>query len=808
MADILTLMKKNGYKIDEAGMCYGIAHVAIQSALRGKFNEYLTRLNQIQQIESKALNIQDETEREILAFFDAVLLYQSSNVEELSENDGDTIVNFADFYKNRQDPASGNKILNEIDDDSISQANGIYAVSKSLKIFSGETDNLKEYLNQLKGEKENFAALITISGHAMAIIFSNNCWHFVNHDEVKSIENEILSDRFVNDVLNNLPGYIATISAYADNNKLDHIRYSHDALKREVISTASQLVIYFNLACRDSHPDAARAFCELTLKSPAIDEIKKELLLATDESGKPFIITAFQNSDIDLMQAYAESIINANINNNLKKELLLLVRDDHDDPLIMMAFTYGQKEMIKAYFELIITSNLDDEVKKDLLLSNITNGNTLLHYAGYDADALKTLLDYIPANDRLNVILAKNNDGDTLLHTASSEALELLLTYIPKEKYFSFIAVRNHNGDTVLHKADAEKIKIILGHLPLDNHLSAILAINDNGDNVLHSNAYYPECLKSLFQYLPEDKRLGVIMEKNNSGATVIDYATYNDHAFRVLLAHLSETECLMLATEVRFDDGSTLLHHASAEILNAFLENIPLDMRLNVLLEKNHNGDSILSYAAPYIETLNSILDALPYESLISLVTLAERNDNLMYYVANHSQCLKAVLERVPETEIVNIITQTDDLNITPLVIASNYKDCLDVIFNCLAADELESVITLKDADGSSILHRAIFTDNLECFKMMLDALPKDKIISAISDKNNVGVSVLSYALSIEDLSYLNIIKEFLPEDQIKQIDHNTININLSNRPQSLFHNELLKEVVNPSQQVDQGFI
>ncbi|WP_192484575.1 MULTISPECIES: hypothetical protein [Cysteiniphilum] len=44
---ILELMKANGYQINEGGMCYGISHVAIQSALRGKFGDYIRRLNRI-----------------------------------------------------------------------------------------------------------------------------------------------------------------------------------------------------------------------------------------------------------------------------------------------------------------------------------------------------------------------------------------------------------------------------------------------------------------------------------------------------------------------------------------------------------------------------------------------------------------------------------------------------------------------------------------------------------------------------------------------------------------------------------------
>ncbi|MCF6766319.1 hypothetical protein L3V82_11090 [Thiotrichales bacterium 19S3-7] len=794
MADILTLMKLNGYRIDEEGMCYGIAHVAIQSGLRGKFEEYLARLSQIEKIEPKKLDIKNEIEREILAFFDAILLYQSSDVASLSENDEDMAANFEAFYHNRQDSAVGNKILNESDD------GAIYEVSKSLKNFNGETDDLKAYLNHLKGDKENFAALISISQHAMAIIYSNNCWHLVNHDQVISTEDAILSDKFINSLLNRLPNYIATINVYDDTQRSDK-EFTYDVLTKEAISTASQLISYFELACSDGHPQALRAFCELILKSQASDEIKKALLLATSENGRAYIMSAFEYCDMDILEGFAQSIINSNVSDSLKKELLLLAIDDNDDPLIMMAFNNGYTTALKAYFELILTSNLNEDMKLDLIRSDLSHGNTLLHYAAHDLDAFKAILEYIPESERCGAIMKKNHDGDTVLHKANLEVLALFFSYMTEVEYYSFITVRNNKGETVLHLGDADTQNFILEQLTLQLSLRAILEIDDDGDTVLHKNAYYPECLKSLLKHIPEAMRLDVLLEKNNYGAMVIDYALYNLQAVGVILEYLSDDQCVSLASEIKFDNANTILHTADAEILKLFLERIPIEMQLAVLCMQNNNGDTVLSYIAPHIETLNVILEVLPLDNLMSLVLGGgDVGDDVMFYVANHADCLKAILDRIPKDKRFTAITQTDYFNISPLVIASNYKECLEVIFSALPKDQHLSAITIKDADGSHLLHRAIFTNNLTCFKTLLGALPKDRILSIISEENNVGVSVLSYALSVDDPSYLNCMKTLIREDQLEVIPDHKNYLEPSNQPQNLFHNEMQKGFIDLS--------
>lgn len=86
--DIMDKMNQLGYKIDKKGICCGLKMVWTQSSLSGQANKVYERikliystpdlLQKIQLAQSSGKNLTDEDQKfiDVLAFFDAIKLYQ------------------------------------------------------------------------------------------------------------------------------------------------------------------------------------------------------------------------------------------------------------------------------------------------------------------------------------------------------------------------------------------------------------------------------------------------------------------------------------------------------------------------------------------------------------------------------------------------------------------------------------------------------------------------------------------------------------------------------------------------------------
>ncbi len=179
-------MHKNGYSIDSEGMCYGIAHVAILSALKGKFNDYENRLEKIQSKDNK-LSYQSNDDLDILAFFDEVsCFYFQQSSELVKEQDQYAKKNLKEIFSGIQDAVFVSQKLKNLSRES---HDALYLKSKHLKVFNNDnTSHFESFLNTLKGTSKQFGVSISSIDHTIAVVFDNNKWRLISHDKVTTSE--------------------------------------------------------------------------------------------------------------------------------------------------------------------------------------------------------------------------------------------------------------------------------------------------------------------------------------------------------------------------------------------------------------------------------------------------------------------------------------------------------------------------------------------------------------------------------------------------------------------------------------------
>ncbi|MCF6777641.1 hypothetical protein L3V83_13810 [Thiotrichales bacterium 19X7-9] len=470
MSKILELMEAAGYQVNEQGMCYGIAHVAIQSALRGKFDEYKVRLETINN-KSGQINIKDKQDRNILGFFDAIVLYHNSFTNDLAKTDLEEIKNnFGKFYKNRQDASSGNAILNE-DEGKEAISQGIYPVKKSIQVFNSG-DEIGQFLTKDREGNSPYAISLGILDHRMAIVFNNNQWHFVSHDMVESTEGEKITDAFIAKVFQEFAdskGAVEVIRYQSrPTNEVEYILPIKEAM-------LNKYVLF--LALQKGHADAVEKFIEGIKSLNLSTEDLKELLFSKKSNGTPGLFMALQNGHADAVEKFIEGIKSLNLSTEDLKELLFAKRSD-GIPGLFMALQVGHADAVEKFIEGIKSLNLSTEDLKELLFAKRSNGTSGLFMAlknghadtvekfisgagslGLDKADLKDLLFSKESNGSPGLFMAlKNGHADTVekfisgagsLGLDKADLKDLLFSKESNGSPGLFMALQNGHADAV-----------------------------------------------------------------------------------------------------------------------------------------------------------------------------------------------------------------------------------------------------------------------------------------------------------------------------------------------------------------------
>ena len=231
---------------------------------------------------------------------------------------------------------------------------------------------------------------------------------------------------------------------------------------------------------------------------------------------------------------------------------------------------------------------LHDAVKNpkslQIFLNYLKEGHsakTALHYAAQEPEILKLFLIHLPANERLTVLMTKDNSEKTALHYAAGvpESLKYLLSCSSREERQTMLMAQDGHGKTVFDYA------ISNGTLTLDLNKYLLEHNNDRPFFYAAKNSESLQILLNMMNGYQQAYIQGKLRERDNESKTVLHYAASNSQAFSLLLSKISPNQ------------------------------------RIEMLITKDKDGKSALHYATDFPDSLNVVLTLTCYSNAIKMV-------------------------------------------------------------------------------------------------------------------------------------------------------------------------------------------
>ena len=384
-------------------------------------------------------------------------------------------------------------------------------------------------------------------------------------------------------------------------------------------------------------------------------------------------------------------------------------RDIDGKTLLHYASRYSKQEIVEFLLKL------------NQISINATNNNqaTPLAFACLDGghlDNMKTLLQY---GADINV---RFNDGSTLLHYASRYSKQDIVEFLLKLNQISVNAT-NNNQATPLMFACFDG-----GHLDnmetLIQYGADINARDIDGSTLLHYASRYSK--QEIVEFLLK-LNLVSVNATNNNQATPLMFACSNG-------GHLDNMKMLIqygADINVRFNDGSTLLHYASQYSRQDIVEFL---LKLNQISVNATNNDQAtpLTFACLDGGRLDNMEMLIQYGADINV----RFNDGstLLHYASRYSK-----------QDIVEFLLKLNQISVN----ATNNNQATPLMFACFDGGHLDNMETLiqygadinaRDIDGSTLLHYASRYSKQEIVEFLL----KLNLVSVNATNNNQATPLM----------------------------------------------------------------
>ncbi len=312
---ILESMHRLGYEIKEKGMCYGIAHMAVQATMRGELDKFLTRMKSLASGELKEelsrilrkrkrsaplsasssglggregpLNKKEKEELALLSFFDGIFMYAGNN-----------------YLNSFQDWRKTHEIFNM----------GINWSIQTVFIRK-DTDKIKNIISWALKQEEVLSITLSYSGHTISLNKkTDGSLILVNHDLVTEIREDDESVEEIKRAMNHEDIFIADfisvspldLSSLAIN--FDLYSDFDEASIKNLVQDGSKILLEkaIYLSAQKGSLDIIRALIEEIKISPRIDDLR-DIINSEDLNRKftPLFVASF-NGHIEIVKILLE----------------------------------------------------------------------------------------------------------------------------------------------------------------------------------------------------------------------------------------------------------------------------------------------------------------------------------------------------------------------------------------------------------------------------------------------------------------------------------------------------------------------
>jgi len=403
--------------------------------------------------------------------------------------------------------------------------------------------------------------------------------------------------------------------------------------------------------------------------------------------------------------------------------------------------------------------------QRSLALENISTARLL--WKTKNASDVLRVLQYLPKNQHpaiLNVMVR-------LTHIIDPVLLHVILMMYPEDQRLERVQTKDGEGKRVLHESGVRSIKVltaILDVLPPNQRLEALSTKDHYGKTAfwLAASDTDPKCLITMLKALPSEHLLAALRTDGYLGVTFLSslLAEGWTSVLKPIVEMLSEEQYLDVLND-RDKQGNTLLHLAAnkPDCLQLMLDRLSSSERIEALNKTNEKGETVLALCPAGFDPLTGTMTVTQkdYQAVIEQYQSGKRS--LASFVHSPDD-LKAILSTLPENQRLDALKKSTEYNNQgALSLAIEHPDSIKVILDTLPKNQHREVVEAT-LTGTTVLARATLTPEL--LKEILALYPENQRLELVKKKTNAWTNSLLQRAT-QDKNLMRVILAMLPESQ-----------------------------------------
>ncbi|KTD46310.1 ankyrin repeat domain-containing protein [Legionella quateirensis] len=254
-------------------------------------------------------------------------------------------------------------------------------------------------------------------------------------------------------------------------------------------------------------------------------------------------------------------------------EVLIQHKADINKPTngkTLLSTVFADKEIEKADFLLKHGATIQQNEFNSIMLKD-GKGKTALHYAAYNPEILKAIINSISDKRLLiDALMSKDNEGMSVCHYAvkNHECFQMVIDCFPNEEMlFNALMAKDDKGRSVPHFGftDYDSLKIIMEQFPDDQWLKFFISPDTNSTNVetlinqlFSVYVFHNDAIDQIARYvlnkLFEMNLLDPINDSALYYAISTDFAQFSRLSWQIQINHYNRYETLNLVATNLYD--------------------------------------------------------------------------------------------------------------------------------------------------------------------------------------------------------------------------------------------------------------
>lgn len=344
---------------------------------------------------------------------------------------------------------------------------------------------------------------------------------------------------------------------------------------------------------------------------------------------------------------------------------------------------------------------------------------------------MRTLLDRIDAETRMNFLLERDINTYTVLHLVATfnngPIISEILHPLNESQTIELLSAKNGVDRSPLHvavreKREADVIAAMIGQLSMENRTSLIISPDSNGQNALHLAALHNcQVIECLIDMLDISRIVGLLTTEDKKGCTPLHLTAErgNSGGISALIGCLDLMQKLQLLNS-RDCYSWTPVHAAMKNrndptVIDIMLNGVSESQRMHLIMREDSSQQTPVHIAARHgsSETIGRLLDGIDSVDKLRLLVspnVAGRTPMHLALDYNSLEVACCLVEAFDPADKVKVLRGGDACPLTPFHIAVNHCDAnvLQHLWSGLEAEQRMALLSAKNTDGWTPMHVA----------------------------------------------------------------------------------------------------